>query len=450
MDVLSPYIGQYSEITTRIEDGGLSADEVASYKSKRRDIKALPSVVQGVLEKFTMATVGLKEALKRPGLPDGVDLYAPGYNLENTQVWTDRLAGTRAIDIVENEKTGRPDVFVVIKPNGGESRRYSVAQLELMAEENGGIVQRVPNQATEFEAMKNNFLYSIDPLTKKTVPSDDAYGPMEINTDKETGLITYSRSLDREKVGKAASVQIAANVSSMNNNDLISMANNTLGFQGSINVNNLSEKRSLIEEEYKEYWLDTYANPTEEKSRPVNPKTMSVTERKYYDDIKAKQEESKLVTQEVEADVIDIYNNPSGFFKGLTIKGIGKGEIRSVKATGDGKIELRTVSGKGTTDKTTGNTIHDTEVHTLDLSNDTGIEQFGGIKYPSIKQNSERRKFENELKLYRDYQAAKKKSGSSGKLEDVGTFKDFKSKQSNKEKPTKNTAAQFNSKGTKS
>lgn len=444
MDVLNPYIGQYSDITTLIEDGGLSADEVSSSKTKQRDIEALPSVVQGAMTKFTMATVGLKEALKRPGFPDGVDLYAPGYNLENTQVWTDRLAGTRAIDIVENEKTGRPEVFVVIKPNGGEPRRYSVAQLELMAEENGGIVQRVPNQATEFEAMKNNFLHSVDPLTKKTVPSDDAYGPMEINTDEETGLITYSRPLNREKVGKAASVQISANVSSMNNNDLISMANNTLGFQGSVNLNNLPEMYSLIEEEYKEYWLDTYANPTEEKSRPVNPKAMSTTERKYYDDIKAKQEESQLVTQEVETDVVDIYNNPSGFFKGLTIKGIGSGEIRSAEVTGDGKIELRTAKGPAVKDKVTGDLKQSTEVHTLDLGNDTGIRQFAKIKYPSDKQKPERRKFENELKLYRDYQAAKKKSGSGGKLEDVGTFKDFKSKQSNKEKPTKNTAAQFN------
>ena len=305
-----------------------------------------------------------------------------------------------------------------------------------MAEENGGIVQRVPNQATEFEAMKNNFLYSVDPLTKKTVPSDDAYGPMEINTDKATGLITYSRPLNREKVGKAASAQIAANVSSMNNNDLISMANNTLGFKGSINTENLAKKREDIKKEYTEYWLDTYANPTEEKSRPVNPKTMSVTERKYYDDIKAKQEESKLVTQEIEADVIDIYNNPSGFFKGLTIKGIGKGEIRSAEVTGDGKIELRTVSGNGKTDEN-GDTIYDTEVHTLDLSNDIGIEKFGGIKYPSIKQNSERRKFENELKLYRDYQAAKMKSDPGNKLEDFITYEQFKSKQSNKGKAKK-------------
>jgi len=432
MDVLNPHIGQYSDYTTQIEDGGLSADEVFSYKTKQRDIKALPSVVQGVLEKFTMATVGLKEALKRPGLPDGVDLYAPGNNLENTQVWTDKLAGTRTLDIVENEKTGRPEVFVVIKPNGGESRRYSVAQLELMAEENGGIVQRVPNQATEFEAMKNNFLYSVDPLTKKTVPSDDAYGPMEINTDEETGLITYSRSLNREKVGKAAAAQIAANVSSMNNNDLISMANNTLGFQGSVNLNNLPEMYSLIEEEYKEYWLDTYANPTEEKSRPVNPKTMSITERKYYEDIKAKQEESQLVTQEVETDVVDIYNNPSGFFKGLTIKGIGSGEIRSAEVTGDGKIELRTAKGPAVKDEATGDLKQSTEVHTLDLGNDTGIRQFAKIKYPSDKQKPERRKFEKELKLYRDYQAAKKKSGSGGKLEDVGTYEEFKSKQNNK------------------
>ena len=427
MDVLTPYIGQYSDYTTKIEDGGLSADEVSYYKTKKRDIKALPSVVQGAMTKFTMATVGLKEALKRPGLPDGVDLYAPGYNLENTQVWTDTLAGTRTLDIVENEKTGRPEVFVVIKPNGGESRRYSVAQLELMAEENGGIVQRVPNQSTQFEAMKGSFLYSEDKR-----PSDDAYGPMEINTDKTTGLITYSRPLYREKVGKAAAQIVAANIGSMNNNDLISMANNTLGFKGSINTENLDEKREDIKKEYTEYWLDNYVNPTEEKSKPINPKAMSVTERKYYEDIKAKQEESQLVTQEVETDVVDIYNNPSGFFKGLTIKGIGSGEIKSAKVTGDGKIELRTAKGPAVKDEDTGDLNQPTEIHTLDLGNNTGIRQFAEIKYPSDKQKPERRKFEKELMLYRDYQVAKMKSDPGNKLEDFITYEEFKSKQSNK------------------
>ena len=159
---------------------------------------------------------------------------------------------------------------------------------------------------------------------------------------------------------------------------------------------------------------------------------MSVTERKYYEDIKAKQEESQLVTQEVETDVVDIYNNPSAFFKGLTIKGIGKGEIRSAEVTGDGKIELKTAEGSAEEDETTGDLIQPTKTHTLDLGDDTGIRQFAKIKYPSDKQKPERRKFEKELMLYRDYQAAKKKSGSGGKLEDVGTYEQFKSKQNNK------------------
>lgn len=162
------------------------------------------------------------------------------------------------------------------------------------------------------------------------------------------------------------------------------------------------------------------------------PNTMSVAERKYYDDIKAKQEESQLIAQEVETDVVDIYNNPSGFFEGLTIKGIGSGEIRSAKVTGDGKIELKTAKGSAKENKATGKLTQGTETHTLDLGSDTGIRQFAEIKYPSDKQKLERRKFEKELMLYRDYQAAKNKSGSGGKLEDIGTYEEFKSKQINK------------------
>ena len=190
---LNPYVGQYSELTDKIDNGGLSSDEVSAIKTKQRDIKALPGMVQTTLQNFTMATVGLKEALTRPGKADGVDLYAPGYNLENTQVWTDKIAGTRDVIVEENTKTGRPEVFVVITPKGGESRRYSSAQLQLMAEENGGVVQRVPNQKVQWEAMRDTFLTKQDPTTKKLIPNDNAYGPMEINEDEETGLVTYSR-----------------------------------------------------------------------------------------------------------------------------------------------------------------------------------------------------------------------------------------------------------------
>jgi hypothetical protein len=427
---LNPYVGQYSELTDKIDNGGLSSDEVSAIKTKQRDIKALPGMAKTALQNFTMATVGLKEALTRPGKADGVDLYAPGYNLENTQVWTDKIAGTRDVIVEENTKTGRPEVFVVITPKGGESRRYSSAQLQLMAEENGGVVQRVPNQKVQWEAMRDTFLTQQDPTTKKLIPNDNAYGPMEINEDEETGLVTYSRPLKRKEVGEAASVEIAANVSSMSNNDLISLANNILGFQGSVNLKNLPEMYPLIEEEYKEHWLDSFANPQEEKSRPIKKSQMSITERRYYDDLKAKQVESEKVTGEIQTDVVDIFNNPSGFFEGLTIKGIGK--IATAEAASDNKIKLRIPTGKLKKDDDTGDMVQDTKVQVLDLGSDVGIRQFAGLKYPNKNQKPEKRKFEKELMLYRDYQVAKKKAGSSGKLEDVGTYEEFKSKQVNK------------------